>query len=165
VKFSVARYVDSQRFNLGVVWPFFCLHSRHNSKSAETETNLLRQSVAREQEQRRVLEAAERGYLKSQNNLDDAQRIEALGKIASGVAHNCNNSLPIIIESAETAQLDSSNTTQVDKSLASTIRVHQHCRAKPKPAQFRTRRPHQISECRSKTFHRSAERIIKQVVA
>ncbi|MFT4886590.1 MAG: signal transduction histidine kinase/CheY-like chemotaxis protein [Pseudohongiellaceae bacterium] len=89
----------------------------------EKETNLLRQSLAREQEQRHALEVAEKDYLQAQNDLADAQRIEALGKVASGVAHDFNNSLTIIMGSAEIAQLDPSNTAQVDKSLKSIVRA------------------------------------------
>lgn len=89
----------------------------------EQETIKLRQSLAREQEQRQALETVEREYLQAQNDLADAQRIEALGKMASGVAHDFNNSLTIIMGSAEIAQLDPSNTTQVEKSLKSIVRA------------------------------------------
>lgn len=89
----------------------------------EQETIKLRQSLAREQDQRLALEAVERDYLQAQNDLADAQRVEALGKMASGVAHDFNNSLTIIMGSAEIAQLDPSNTAQVDKSLKSIVRA------------------------------------------
>jgi signal transduction histidine kinase len=49
--------------------------------------------------------------------------IEALGEMASGVAHDFNNSLTIIMGSAEIAQLDPSNTMQVEKSLKSIVRA------------------------------------------
>jgi signal transduction histidine kinase/ActR/RegA family two-component response regulator len=83
----------------------------------------LRNSLAREQEQRLALETVEKDYLQAQNDLADAQRIEALGKMASGVAHDFNNSLTIIMGSAEIAQLDPSNTAQVEKSLKSIVRA------------------------------------------
>lgn len=89
----------------------------------EQETIKLRQSLAREQEQRQALEIVKGDYLQAQNDLADAQRVEALGKMASGVAHDFNNSLTIIMGSAEIAQLDPSNTAQVDKSLKSIVRA------------------------------------------
>ena len=50
-------------------------------------------------------------------------RIEALGKMASAVAHDFNNSLTIIMGFAEIAQLDQTNTMQVEKSLKSIVRA------------------------------------------
>ena len=50
-------------------------------------------------------------------------RIEALGKMASAVAHDFNNSLTIIMGFAEIAQLDQTNTMQVEKSLKSIFRA------------------------------------------
>jgi two-component system cell cycle sensor histidine kinase/response regulator CckA len=49
--------------------------------------------------------------------------IEALGEMASAVAHDFNNSLTIIMGSAEIAQLDQTNTMQVEKSLKSIVRA------------------------------------------
>ena len=49
--------------------------------------------------------------------------IEALGEMASGVAHDFNNSLTIIMGFAEIAQLDQTNTMQVEKSLKSIVRA------------------------------------------
>lgn len=98
---SGAQCVDSQRFNLGAIGQHCCLYSSCNSKSARKIKNLSRQSLAREQEHRLALEAVEKDYLQAQNELADAQRIEALGKMASGVAHRFNNSQTIIMGSAE----------------------------------------------------------------
>jgi len=108
VESSAAQCVDSQRFNLGVIRQHFCLYSSRNSKSARKRKNLSRQSLARARA-RLALEAVERDSLQAQNDLADAQRIEALGKMASGVAHDFNNSLTSIMGSAEIAQLDSSS--------------------------------------------------------
>ena len=49
--------------------------------------------------------------------------IEALGEMASAVAHDFNNSLTIIMGFAEIAQLDQTNTMQVEKSLKSIVRA------------------------------------------
>lgn len=89
----------------------------------EQETIKLRQSLAREQAQRQALELAESENQRAQSALADAQRIEALGKMASGVAHDFNNSLTIIMGSAEIAQLNPSNTAQIEKSLKSIVRA------------------------------------------
>ena len=83
----------------------------------------LRNSLAREQEQRLALETPEKDYLQAQNDLADTQRIEALGKMVNGVADDFTNSLAIIIDSAEIAQLDPSNTTHIEKSLRSIVRA------------------------------------------
>lgn len=92
-------------------------------KQLESDKNELRESLVREQTQREALEKAKHENLRVQAALADAQRAEALGKMASGIAHDFNNVLTIIMGSAEIAKLDSANTDQVEKSLSSIIKA------------------------------------------
>lgn len=89
----------------------------------EQEKNKLKQSLAREQQQRLSLEIARNENQQAHEALANAQRTEALGKMASGIAHDFNNALTIIMGAAEIAMLDSSNNKQVEKSFNSIIRA------------------------------------------
>lgn len=89
----------------------------------ERDKNKLKQSLAREQQQRIALEEAKTENQQAQEALANAQRTEALGKMASGIAHDFNNALTIIMGSAEIAMLDTTNNKQVEKSLNSIVRA------------------------------------------
>ncbi|MFK7865269.1 MAG: response regulator [Pseudohongiellaceae bacterium] len=89
----------------------------------ERDKNQLRESLTREQSQRKALEDAKNENLQVQQALANAQRTEALGKMASGIAHDFNNALTIIMGSAEIAKLDSTNIPQVEKSLNAIVKA------------------------------------------
>ncbi len=84
----------------------------------DQETKQLRASLARETAQLRALELAEKEQAKSRDALASAQRVEALARLASGVAHDFNNSLTIITNSAEIAQYQLDNPEKLQRSLS-----------------------------------------------
>ncbi len=83
----------------------------------DKESKQLKASLNREMDQRKALELAESEQRKIRETLAEAQRVEALGRLASGVAHDFNNSLTIITNSAEIAQLQKDNPETLQRSI------------------------------------------------
>lgn len=92
----------------------------------DIETQSLRASLDREKQQRIELEKTKLEKENAIRALADAQRVEALGRLASGVAHDFNNSLTIITGSAEIAQLEPDLPDRVASSLNAIKRASLH---------------------------------------
>jgi signal transduction histidine kinase/CheY-like chemotaxis protein len=83
----------------------------------DKESTQLRASLDKQTAQNKALALAEKERSKIRDTLAEAQRLEALGRLASGVAHDFNNSLTIITNSAEIAQLQIGNPEKLQRSL------------------------------------------------
>ena len=79
--------------------------------------------AARERDQRLALERAERERAQAERALEQSRRIEALARMAGGVAHDFNNALTVIVGGAEMARLHSSSPADVEQCLDEVLRA------------------------------------------
>ena len=84
----------------------------------EQETARLEASLSREKNQRIALEQIEQEKEAARKAMEEAQRVEAIGRLASGVAHDFNNSLTVITGATELADMDSDLPERTKKALA-----------------------------------------------
>lgn len=74
-------------------------------KRLAEEGQRAREALDREKQQRLAIERAESEKDEARRALAEAERVTALGRLASGVAHDYNNVLTVIMGAAELAQL------------------------------------------------------------
>jgi signal transduction histidine kinase/ActR/RegA family two-component response regulator len=86
--------------------------------------------AAREREQRLALEQSERERMRereqreqAQHALEQSRRIEALARMAGGVAHDFNNALTVIVGGAEMARLRRDYPEEVEECLTEVLRA------------------------------------------
>ena len=79
--------------------------------------------AAREREQRLALERSEREREQAQRALEQSRRIEALARMAGGVAHDFNNALTVIVGGAELAKLRRDSPAEVEEYLNEVLRA------------------------------------------
>ena len=86
--------------------------------------------AAREREQRLALEQSERERVRereqreqAQHALEQSRRIEALARMAGGVAHDFNNALTVIVGGAEMARLRRDYPEEVEECLTEVLRA------------------------------------------
>jgi signal transduction histidine kinase/ActR/RegA family two-component response regulator len=79
--------------------------------------------AAREREQRLALERSERAREQAQRALEQSRRLEALARMAGGVAHDFNNALTVIIGGAELAKLRRDSPAEVEEYLNEVLRA------------------------------------------
>jgi signal transduction histidine kinase/CheY-like chemotaxis protein len=84
----------------------------------------------RERQQRLALERSERERMRereqreqAQRALEQSRRLEALARMAGGVAHNFNNALTVIVGGAELAKLRSHSPAEVEECLNEVLRA------------------------------------------
>ncbi len=79
--------------------------------------------AVREREQRLALERSEREREQAQRALEQSRRIEALARMAGGVAHDFNNALTVIIGGTEMAKLRRDFPDEVEECLNEVLRA------------------------------------------
>jgi len=86
--------------------------------------------AARERAQRLALEQSERERMRereqreqAQRALEQSRRIEALARMAGGVAHDFNNALTVIVGGAEMARLRRDSPAEVEECLTEVLRA------------------------------------------
>jgi signal transduction histidine kinase/ActR/RegA family two-component response regulator len=79
--------------------------------------------AAREREQRLALERSERERVQAQRALEQSRRIEALARMAGGVAHDFNNALTVIVGGAEMAKLRRDSPAELEECLDEVLRA------------------------------------------
>jgi signal transduction histidine kinase/ActR/RegA family two-component response regulator len=82
-----------------------------------------RSLAAHEREQRLALERSEREREQAQRALEQSRRIEALARMAGGVAHDFNNALTVIVGGTEMARLRRDFPEEVDEYLNEVLRA------------------------------------------
>jgi signal transduction histidine kinase/ActR/RegA family two-component response regulator len=87
------------------------------------QVDVHRNLAAREREQRLALERSERERERAQRALEQSRRIEALARMAGGVAHDFNNALTVIIGGAELARLRRDSPEEVEECLNEVLRA------------------------------------------
>ena len=85
----------------------------------ETHRNL----AAREREQRLALERSEREREQAQRALEQSRRIEALARMAGGVAHDFNNALTVVVGGTEMARMRRDFPAEVEEYLNEVLRA------------------------------------------
>jgi len=73
-------------------------------RELDREAQTLRNALQREAQQRLELERLSQENERAREELEDARRAEAIGQLASGIAHDLNNFLTIVMSALEVAE-------------------------------------------------------------
>lgn len=120
VRAAVALGVFGGGMAMAVTYVFECM---------QRENEVLQQALLREAAERSAKEQAEAEREQARTALAESHRLESLGRLAGGVAHDFNNVLTVIMGSAELAMKERRLDDRVRHYLVEILRASQHSAA------------------------------------
>lgn len=120
VRAAVALGVFGGGMAMAVTYVFECM---------QQENDVLQQALLREASERNAKEQAEAERELARRALEESHRLESLGRLAGGVAHDFNNVLTVIMGSTELAMQEKGLDDRVRHFLAEILRASQHSAA------------------------------------
>jgi signal transduction histidine kinase/CheY-like chemotaxis protein len=127
--FSAAVWVR-QTFIMALLGAIMAVTELYVVERLAHQVDVYQKLAAREREQRLALERSERERMRereqrerAQRALEQTRRIEALARMAGGVAHDFNNALTVIVGGAEMAKLRRDFPEEVEDCLNEVLRA------------------------------------------